>query len=207
MPDMDPFRDLGDGNGTRVALMKATYEALSEHGYADLTIERIGEEFEKSVSLVYHHYDSKDALLVDFLEFMLDRFEADVAFDERDDARARLRALFDRVLSASIDDERRALMGAITELRAQAPHNEAFREQFARSDRFFHARIAAIIEAGIDQGVFRDVDPDRTAELLLTTINGAMIGRVTTAEEAPIRAVRAELDEYVRLRLLTDGAS
>ena len=207
MPDMDPFRDLGDGNGTRVALMKATYEALSEHGYADLTIERIGEEFEKSVSLVYHHYDSKDALLVDFLEFMLDRFEADVTFDERDDARARLRALFDRVLSASIDDERRALMGAITELRAQAPHNEAFREQFARSDRFFHARIAAIIEAGIDQGVFRDVDPDRTAELLLTTINGAMIGRVTTAEEAPIRAVRAELDEYVRLRLLTDGAS
>ena len=207
MPDMDPFRDLGDGNGTRVALMKATYEALSEHGYADLTIERIGEEFEKSVSLVYHHYDSKDALLVDFLEFILDRFEADVAFDERDDARARLRALFDRVLSASIDDERRALMGAITELRAQAPHNEAFREQFARSDRFFHARIAAIIEAGIDQGVFRDVDPDRTAELLLTTINGAMIGRVTTAEEAPIRAVRAELDEYVRLRLLTDGAS
>jgi AcrR family transcriptional regulator len=207
MPDMDPFRDLGDGNGTRVALMKATYEALSEHGYADLTIERIGEEFEKSVSLVYHHYDSKDALLVDFLEFMLDRFEADVAFDEPDDARARLRALFDRVLSASIDDERRALMGAITELRAQAPHNEAFREQFARSDRFFHARIAAIIEAGIDQGVFRDVDPDRTAELLLTTINGAMIGRVTTAEEAPIRAVRAELDEYVRLRLLTDGAS
>jgi AcrR family transcriptional regulator len=207
MPDMDPFRDLGDGNGTRVALMKATYEALSEHGYADLTIERISEEFEKSVSLVYHHYDSKDALLVDFLVFMLDRFEADVAFDERDDARARLRALFDRVLSASIDDERRALMGAITELRAQAPHNEAFREQFARSDRFFHARIAAIIEAGIDQGVFRDVDPDRTAELLLTTINGAMIGRVTTAEEAPIRAVRAELDEYVRLRLLTDGAS
>jgi AcrR family transcriptional regulator len=207
MPDMDPFRDLGDGNGTRVALMKATYEALSEHGYADLTIERISEEFEKSVSLVYHHYDSKDALLVDFLEFMLDRFEADVAFDERDDARARLRALFDRVLSASIDDERRALMGAITELRAQAPHNEAFREQFARSDRFFHARIAAIIEAGIDQGVFRDVDPDRTAELLLTTINGAMIGRVTTAEEAPIRAVRAELDEYVRLRLLTGGAS
>jgi len=207
MPDMDPFRDLGDGNGTRVALMKATYEALSEHGYADLTIERIGEEFEKSVSLVYHHYDSKDALLVDFLEFILDRFEADVAFDERDDARARLRALLDRVLSASIDDERRALMGAITELRAQAPHNEAFREQFARSDRFFHARIAAIIEAGIDQGVFRDVDPDRTAELLLTTINGAMIGRVTTAEEAPIRAVRAELDEYVRLRLLTDGAS
>jgi AcrR family transcriptional regulator len=207
MPDMDPFRDLGDGNGTRVALMKATYEALSEHGYADLTIERIGEEFEKSVSLVYHHYDSKDALLVDFLEFMLDRFDADVAFDARDDARARLRALFDRVLSASIDDERRALMGAITELRAQAPHNEAFREQFARSDRFFHARIAAIIEAGIDQGVFRDVDPDRTAELLLTTINGAMIGRVTTAEEAPIRAVRAELDEYVRLRLLTGGAS
>ena len=202
MSRADPFADTQSGDETRVALMEATYEALSKHGYADLTIERIGEAFEKSPSLIYHHYDSKDALLVDFLEFMLDRFEADVALDDHEDAHAQLQALLDHALADSIDADRYAMTSAITELRAQAPHDETYREHFTRSDRFFHDRITGIIERGIDQGVFRNVDPDRMAEMLLVAINGAMTERVTTTKEATTRSVREELDAYIRVRLL-----
>ena len=202
MSRADPFADTQSGDETRVALMEATYEALSKHGYADLTIERIGEAFGKSPSLIYHHYDSKDALLVDFLEFMLDRFESDVALDDGDRADAQLQALLDHALADPIDDDRYAMTSAITELRAQAPHDETYREHFTRSDRFFHDRITGIIERGIDQGVFREVDPDRTAEMLLVAINGAMTERVTTTKEATTRSVREELDAYIRVRLL-----
>jgi AcrR family transcriptional regulator len=202
MSRADPFADTRDGDETRVALMEATYEALSKHGYADLTIERIGEAFGKSPSLIYHHYDSKDALLVDFLEFMLDRFESDVALNDGDRADAQLQALLDHALADPIDDDRYAMTSAITELRAQAPHDETYREHFTRSDRFFHDRITGIIERGIDQGVFREVDPDRTAEMLLVAINGAMTERVTTTKEATTRSVREELDAYIRVRLL-----
>jgi AcrR family transcriptional regulator len=202
MSRADPFADTQSGDETRVALMEATYEALSKHGYADLTIERIGEAFGKSPSLIYHHYDSKDALLVDFLEFMLDRFESDVALDDGDRADAQLQALLDHALADPIDDDRYAMTSAITELRAQAPHDETYREHFTRSDRFFHDRITGIIERGIDQGVFRNVDPDRTAEMLLVAINGAMTERVTTTKEATTRSVREELDAYIRVRLL-----
>ena len=202
MSRADPFADTRDGDETRVALMEATYEALSKHGYADLTIERIGEAFGKSPSLIYHHYDSKDALLVDFLEFMLDRFESDVALDDGDRADAQLQALLDHALADQIDDDRYAMTSAITELRAQAPHDETYREHFTRSDRFFHDRITGIIERGIDQGVFHEVDPDRTAEMLLVAINGAMTERVTTTKEATTRSVREELDAYIRVRLL-----
>jgi len=202
MSRADPFADTRDGDETRVALMEATYEALSKHGYADLTIERIGEAFGKSPSLIYHHYDSKDALLVDFLEFMLDRFESDVALDDGDRADAQLQALLDHALADPIDDDRYAMTSAITELRAQAPHDETYREHFTRSDRFFHNRITGIIERGIDQGVFHEVDPDRTAEMLLVAINGAMTERVTTTKEATTRSVREELDAYIRVRLL-----
>ena len=38
--------------GTRAAIMEATFEALSKHGYADLTIQTIADEFEKSKSLL-----------------------------------------------------------------------------------------------------------------------------------------------------------
>ena len=192
----------GDPDGTREAIMQATYLALCKHGYADLTVERIGQEFDKSPSLIYHHYEGKDELLVDFLEFMLERFEADVVLDDHEDAHSHLRALLDHVLPSSLDAERDEFTRAMTELRAQAAHDERYRDHFTRSNRFFHDRIATIIRTGVDQGVFRDVDPEQAAELLLTTINGAILQRVTTDEEAPVQAVRAELDEYVRSRLL-----
>jgi len=203
MPPMSALR--GDPDGTREAIMQATYLALCTHGYADLTIERIGEEFDKSPSSIYHHYDGKDELLVDFLRYMLEHFEADVALEDYEDAHAHLRALLDHVVPATLDEERAEFTRAMTELRARAATDERYRRRITKHNRFFHDRIAAIVRTGIDQGVFRDIDPEQVAELLLTTINGAMNQQVTAEADAPVRAVRAELDEYVRSRLLIEG--
>lgn len=160
------------------------------------------ETFEKSVSLVYHHYDGKDELLVDFLGFMLEDFESAYDVDEDADPLDRLRAAFERVQSGPLDGEDCEFVSALTELRAQASHDPAYREQFERTDRLFRDRYAEIIRAGIEQGIFRDVDPESTAELLVTTMNGAILQRVTT--DRPISPVFDELDEYVRSRLLVE---
>ena len=40
-------------------IMEATYEALCKHGYAELSIEKIADEFDKGKSLIYYHYDDK----------------------------------------------------------------------------------------------------------------------------------------------------
>jgi len=192
----------GEPDGTREAIMHATYLALCEHGYAELTIDGIGDCFEKSPSLIYHHYDGKDDLLLDFLEFMLEEFETAVVPEPHDDAQSQLHALLDHLLPASFEPERAAFTRAISELRAQAAHDERYRAQVRKSNRLFHDRIAAIVRHGIDNGEFRAIDADQTAELLLTTINGAMMQRVTTDDSAPIRAVRTELDEYIDSRLL-----
>ncbi|ELZ53713.1 MULTISPECIES: TetR/AcrR family transcriptional regulator [Halorubrum] len=72
----DPFAEPSD---TRQAILGAAFRALCEHGYANVTIKRIGDEFDKSQSLVYHHYDGKDDLLLDLLEYLLDQFEASIA--------------------------------------------------------------------------------------------------------------------------------
>ncbi|TKX70207.1 TetR/AcrR family transcriptional regulator [Halorubrum sp. SP9] len=72
----DPFAEPSD---TRQAILGAAFRALCEHGYADVTIQRIGDEFDKSPSLVYHHYDGKDDLLIDLMGYLLDEFEASIA--------------------------------------------------------------------------------------------------------------------------------
>lgn len=201
MPVSDPFHEM---NETQAALMRATYEALCKHGYANITIQRIGDEFPKSKSLIYQHHAGKDELLVAFLETMIEHFETEIPVENSIDAHEQLQSLLDHLLAPTLDEERYEFMSAMTELRAQAPHNEAYRNHFTKSDRIFHEHIADILRTGIEQGIFRSVDPNRTAELLLTTIDGSMLRRTTTDGSVDISAVRHELDAFIQCRLLVD---
>ena len=199
----DAFR--GEPETTREAIMKATFHALCEHGYADLTIQRIADRFEKSKSLLYHHYDSKDDLLLDFLSFMLEEYERSMpqAWDEGADAH--LDEIFDRVFAEDIPDERREFERAMSELRAQAAHDDRYREHFTRHDTFFRDRLRAVVESGIEAGVFRDVDPEDVASFLHTVIGGELLHR-STADLNLTSAVREQLRSYVDDTLLIADA-
>ncbi|WP_424016596.1 TetR/AcrR family transcriptional regulator [Halorientalis pallida] len=194
-----------DPDDTREAIMKATYDALSKHGYADLTIQRIGDEFDKSKSLLYHHYDSKDALLVDFMAFMLERMEGTIPLEEADAADDRLQIGFDHVFTDFLAGDNEEFHRAMTELRAQSAHDDAFRQQFTRNDQFFKSRVEDVLEEGIEQGIFHDVDTEQVATMIVTIMQGAMF-RATTSTEPDLDAVRAELEAYVETRLLADGS-
>ncbi|MDZ5813079.1 TetR family transcriptional regulator, partial [Halorubrum sp. AD140] len=166
----DPFAEPSD---TRQAILGAAFRALCEHGYADVAVQRIGDEFDKSPSLVYHHYDGKDELLIDLLGFLLDEFEASIADggaggppdgdasaagevpemapDEAFDRSAREQ--LDGYLAAAVDpaslddpyspDER--FVTVMTELRSQAASDEAYRDHFDRSDRVFGEYLERLV--------------------------------------------------------------
>jgi AcrR family transcriptional regulator len=195
----DPFGT--DAGTTRAAIMRATYAALTEHGYENLTIQRIGDEFPKSKSLIYQHYDGKDEVLVALLEFLLDHFESEMSRPESATPHDRLRNVLDFVLDPSPDAERAALTNVMVELRGQAPHNEMFRAHFSDNDDRFRRDLADIVAEGVEAGVYRPVDPDAVAEFVLTAMDGGVLRQATT-ENADVRVVRAEIDAYIEGRLL-----
>jgi len=218
----DPFAEPAD---TRQAILGAAFRALCEHGYADLTIKRIGEEFDKSPSLVYHHYDGKDELLVDLLGFLLDGFEASVsegAFDMV--PRERL----DTYVAATTDpnsipgeygpDGR--FMTAIVELRAQAATDDAYRDHFDRSDRVFGSFLERTVREAateVQEGARGEeradatadpVPPAEVASALQTLAVGGMFRWTTTTDDEwaddTRRGIRRHL-ELVLPRVDTDG--
>jgi len=166
----DPFAEPSD---TRQAILGAAFRALCEHGYANVTIKRIGDEFDKSPSLVYHHYDGKDDLLIDLLEYLLDEFEASIADGstaESPDCDAAVagegteiapETVFDRspreqldgYLTAAVDPDSlneeyapdARFVTVMNELRSQAANDEAYREHFDRSDRVFGEYLKRIV--------------------------------------------------------------
>ncbi len=189
-------------SGTREEILAATYHALHEHGYADLTIKRIGEVFEKSPSLVYRHYEGKDELVLACLEFMLDGFEQRMTDTDLEDPRRELEAFLAWTFEAEADDDGRRFLATLVELRSQASHDDAYREHFTRSDRVFERHLTSILEAGIERDVFRECDPARVATAIVTTLSGVMF-RASTHEEpnAWLEDVRAELEAYLEARV------
>jgi AcrR family transcriptional regulator len=184
--------------------MDATYRALCANGYAALTMQDIADECDCSTSLLHYHFDTKEDLLVELLARLLERFETRVSDAASDDPRDQLVDLVDLFLFGGERDrgEHRAFHTALLELRAQAPHNEAFRAQLAENDARIHAAVTAVVERGIDEGRFVPVDAARTAAHLLAAVQGARIRWVTLGDDAAPRTVRTALvDDVVDGRL------
>lgn len=196
-----------DGSSdTRQAIMDATYRALCEHGYAALTMQDIADESERSKSLLHYHFDTKEELLVAFIEYLIDEFEEKRGENDDDPPEQRLDEFVDWFVFAPDEDDRAAFHIALLELRSQAPFNETYRDQLKRSDELVRGTIVEILEDGIESGAFRaDVDPDAIARLVFATMDGARIRQATLAEAGYAAAVRDALYEYVLSDLLVDS--
>ncbi|EMA41339.1 TetR family transcriptional regulator [Halococcus morrhuae DSM 1307] len=184
------------------AIMEATYRALCTHGAADLSVQAIADEFDKSKSLIFYHYDSREDLLSSFLAYLLENFKNRVAASEITDPVTQLDGLIDSLLYGPDDNE--SFQIAMLELRSQAPFNEAYREQFRRNRAHVHRLTARVIDCGIDDGVFAPVDPDYIATLLLTMIDGARLQLVVLGDETILDTTRAAIDDRLDATLFAE---
>ncbi|GCF14387.1 transcriptional regulator [Haloarcula mannanilytica] len=188
-------------DGTREEILEATFYALRRHGYADLTISKIGDEFGKSQSLIYHHYDDKDELLVDLLDYMLEQVENQVPLPNQSPEEY-IEIIVDEIFGTSSNSDIE-FSQAVIELRAQAAHNNDYNRLFRRSDDFIRKQIARVIQAGVDAGAFAVEDPSQTAALFQTVLIGIQAERITS-DEKTIDDVRTEFQRYIKNCLLAE---
>ncbi|MEF8757100.1 MAG: TetR/AcrR family transcriptional regulator [Halobacteriales archaeon] len=197
---------------TRERIMQATLETVQEYGFAGLSIQRIAERADLSKSSFYHFFEDKDDLLLAFLDAMLDQFG--VPLEELDDEADPLEVLWGHVdfaLRGVSDGSLPPVEGEVdvasgrpyVELRSQGTYDGAYRDRFSDMDASMRDRLARVIARGIEHGRFRDVDPERTAEFLLTVMLGGLFRRAT-ADDVDVEAVRAELETFVRTHLLVE---
>lgn len=201
-----------DAPDTRERMMLATLRVLGDHGYAGLSIQRIADEADLSKSSFYHFFDDKDDLLLSFLDFMVQRFQLPLADAIGEDPITDLWRHLEFALEGLTPDDAPIPTDTFdagsgrpyVELRAQGAHDDAYRDRFTAIDDTLHDRLVGILEDGIDDGVFRDVDAHATVELLLTVMMGALFRRAT-ADSVDTDAVRDELETYLETALYTDA--
>jgi AcrR family transcriptional regulator len=188
--------------GTKEAIMEATFQALCTHGYPETTIAKIADEFEKSQSLLYYHYDDKEDLFEDFLRYLLRQFEREIECIDSDKQAKRLETILDHLIPADTTNEQLLFRQALSEMRSQAPYNESYHEQFERMDTLILEEIIDAIETGIDAGTFRAVNSKQTGEFIYSTVYGAVERGSTLGDRNLLERNRKLVEEYIDTQLI-----
>ncbi|RDI72497.1 TetR/AcrR family transcriptional regulator [Halopelagius longus] len=187
-------------------ILEATYRSLCRRGYADLTVEDIAAEADRSKALVHYYYDSKENLFTEFLEYLYERYTAHLASVAGETPRERLFSLFEAVLADEAATPGEEFRTAMLEVKAQAPYDEAIQANLARFDEYLFERLREIIAAGVESGDFRErVDPATAAEFLATTITGAQTRRVAVGY--PTDRLYETMTRYADTHLLVAAAA
>ncbi|NEU55585.1 TetR/AcrR family transcriptional regulator [Halorussus sp. MSC15.2] len=188
-----------DSKDTREVIMEATFRALSEHGYKDLRVRDIGDEMEMSRQVIHYHFDGKYDLLSSFLEYIIDQYEGSVEVEGETSPRSELDARIDQCLFGPEFDEfsHWDRMKVYHELYAHAQNDEQHRELFNDHYARIQGSIVEVIEKGIADGEFREVNAERMGQLVTDVIHAARERRISLDhEDAPAEARKA-IDEFI----------
>ncbi|OIB58339.1 TetR/AcrR family transcriptional regulator [Natrialba sp. SSL1] len=190
----------------REEIMRATYEALCEHGYSELTAQSIADRTDKSKSLLFYHYDSKEELVAEFVEYLVDWFDERAVETASLSPVDRLATIVDWFLygSSNDHDERQSFHTAMLELRTQAPYHEPYRENLRKSDDYLRNLFEEILQDGIEAGQFVDHDTEEMATLLMATLDGARIRQLTLDRDSYVDQVRSAAVDRIFDDILAD---
>ncbi len=190
---------------TKTEILEATETVLLEHGYHGLTTQRVAEAFGGSHSLVHYHFETKEELLIAFLERYREQVSAFLTDIEEEPPESRLVLLLEALGSnANRPDARRMYLG-ILELQAYAGRHAAYNETLAAYNETLFSFTVATIEDGIASGAFVDPDPASTARLLLAAVRGALVTECTVGIDVVEGIVSEALLEHVLGDLYVDG--
>ncbi|MEZ3144034.1 TetR/AcrR family transcriptional regulator [Halobaculum sp. MBLA0143] len=192
----------------QAAIMEATYCAVCEYGYADVTMQDIADRTDRSKAALHYHFDGRDDLFRRFLSYLHDDFVATTADPPGDTPAERLVALLQTVLSTpdDVDDEGVEFTTAFLEMKAQAPYSEPLRDGLHRIDEHLVDQVAELVAAGVDAGEFPpETDAEAVASFVSTYLHGTWTRSVAAGSD--VASMRDRLVAYVTEDLLAPEAT
>jgi AcrR family transcriptional regulator len=162
------------GRGARERILAAAVERIASEGIDDMRIARVAMQAGVSTSLVHYHFETREALLAEALEYSYE-LAADVRLGEGEGEAhthvERLAALVDQFLPYPGHLERDWILWV--ELWLRAIRHPELRPTAVRLYGRMREWLAEAIAAGIEAGAFTEgADPARAADRLMALADG-----------------------------------
>jgi AcrR family transcriptional regulator len=160
--------------GARERILDAAVERIARHGIDEVRIARIAMDAGVSTSLVHYHFETRDALLEQALEYSYELAGA-VRLGPEGDADElgsveRLAAMIDQCLPYPGILERDWILWV--ELWLRAVRHAEMRPTAARLYERMRDWFSEAIATGIERGELAEADPDRVADRILALADG-----------------------------------
>ncbi|RJS99480.1 TetR/AcrR family transcriptional regulator [Halococcus sp. IIIV-5B] len=196
MPRKEFFEQ--EPTNSREAIMQSTFYVLWDEGYDQLTLQRIADRTDLHKSTLYHHFDTREELLKEFLDYLIQNshealfvFDAERAPQEAIEQfiKVMIQGETSKVPETETENIHALQTTLFVELRSVAVHNEEFRERFTELDNLLKQHLSSIIQDGIEQGEFKQVSIGAMAETLVALAAGEIVRRGTTMDAASGQAL------------------
>jgi AcrR family transcriptional regulator len=154
---------------SRQDIIEAAVQLFNRNGYHATSMQDIARAVAIKKPSLYHHFDSKEAILRTILEMGMDQIIADlevvVASDQ--ECVAKLRAAIHTHARIIADNP----AGAAVFLREDRGLGEDYRRCYLAKRDHVEGLYRGIVKQGIEEGYFRDIDVAITVHALLGTVN------------------------------------
>jgi AcrR family transcriptional regulator len=152
----------------RIEILKSAAAAFRRRGFHGSSVDEIASALEMTKGNLYYYFKNKEEILFTCHEYSLDKLltlMADVEA-EATTPEVKLRKLVLAFVHLILDD----LHGTALTLDPEALSPPLLKRVIAKRDQFDHG-IRAIIQQGIDQGVFRAGDPKMIEFAMMGAVN------------------------------------
>ena len=156
-------------------IFAAAVELLGEKGYAGATMDEIIVQAGVSKGAVYWHFKSKRDLFIELFVRWLEEFAKSYRSILESDAspKSKIKDLIQ--ISSRFFEDYPDQVNVYLEFMNLAIKDRGFVERLLTIFEDYKIRVKKIIEEGIQIGEFGPVDPDRCAELLITSLDGLFL--------------------------------
>lgn len=165
-------------------ILEATLDVLIETGFSNLSLSKIADEADISKSLISYHFDSKQDLVAELLEWMTEMAITDRAEQksEEDDIDYLIRILLPE------DEFKRKVQRSIFELGTISPHNEEIAEMIRRTNKN--------LRYGLEEAISGE-SSEIKSEMALSLVDGVVFRRELLEEDIDVSCIRQELKSYL----------
>lgn len=192
-----------DRNDAERELLEATGDAIAEHGVSDVTTQKIADEWGRSQSLVHYYYETKEELVVAYIEYLHEKISREYAEHDDDPPLERLEQA---VVWNDGDGENSPASLALFDLHGNAPFNERYQNALNELESEARDFLERAIEDGIEAGTFGSVSPAEVATLLLSVHDGGILRTATLGRKTDGELLKSGIERYVTHVLLTEEA-
>jgi len=152
----------------RIEILKSAAAAFRRRGYHGASVDEIASALEMTKGNLYYYFKNKEDILFACHEYSLEKLLALMADVQAESStpEAKLRRLMLAFVHLILDD----LHGTALTLDPEALSPPLLKRIIAQRDEFDHG-IRAIIQQGMDQGVFKKGDPKMIEFAMMGAVN------------------------------------